>query len=162
MLNSKLLIIVAIIIVLLVILYFTGKKSVHSEIIINRTSEEVWSVLINTDQYQDWNPVMKLIEGEIQEGNTVKYQFNQDEENSSEIPSKVKKIITNKLLNQGGGMPFILTFDHKYILEPLNSKTKVTIHEDYAGVCVNFWNPKPVEKAYKKLVKFMIFDRKFI
>lgn len=153
MLNSKLLIIVAIIIVLLVILYFTGKKSVHSEIIINRTSEEVWSVLINTDQYQDWNPVMKLIEGEIQEGNTVKYQFSQDKENSSEIPSKVKKIIKNKLLNQGGGMPFVLTFDHKYILESLDSKTKVTIHEDYTGIWVNFWNPKPVGKAYENLNK---------
>ena len=135
----------------LVVLYFMGNKSVHHEITINASPEKVWSVLTNTDSYDNWNPVMKLLEGEIKEGNKVKYQFTQDADNVSEIPSKVKKVIPIKLLNQGGGLSFVLTFDHKYQLEPLVDGTKLTIHEDYAGIGVNFWNPKAVEAAYGRL-----------
>lgn len=151
MLNTKLLVVLLAIVVFLIVLYFLGRKSVHHEIIINASPEKVWSVLTDTDSYDSWNPVMKLLEGEIRESNRVKYRFTQDAENSSEIPSNVKKIIPNILLNQGGGLPFVLTFDHKYILEPLGNKTKLVIHEDYKGIGVNFWNPAPVEAAYKRL-----------
>ena len=151
MLNSKLLIILLAIILILMILYFLGRKSVHHEIGINASPEKVWSILIDTDNYELWNPVMKLLEGEVKEGQRVKYRFTQDAENTSEIPSKVKKLIPNKLLNQGGGLPMFLTFDHKYILEPSANGTLLTIHEDYSGIGVNFWNPTPVEAAYQRL-----------
>lgn len=150
---NKYLIILFAIIAIAIILYFTGKKSVHHEIFINASPTKVWSVLINTDDYENWNPVMKLVEGEVKEGNNVLYQFTQNEDNSSEIPSTVQKIIPNKLLNQAGGLPFILTFNHQYIIEPTTQGTKVIIHEDYRGIGVNFWNPTPVEKAYGRLNK---------
>lgn len=149
--DSNLVIILLIIIIIVVILYFMGRKSVHHEIMINTSPEVVWAVLVNTDKYDDWNPVMKLLDGKIKEGNKVKYQFTQDENNISAIPSKVKKVITYQLLNQGGGLPFILTFDHQYILESIENQTKLTIHEDYEGIGVNFWNPAPIEVAYGKL-----------
>lgn len=148
---SKWTLLVLVILTLIVILYLTGKKSVHHEIKINASPEKVWMVLTNMDAYNEWNPVMKLLEGEVKEKAKVTYQFTQDSDNISQIPSTVKKVIPNELLNQGGGMPVILTFNHKYILEPLGDKTKLTIHEDYKGIGVNFWNPKPVEEAYGRL-----------
>ena len=151
MLNLKLLIILLVVIAVLVVLYFLGRKSVHHEIIINASPEKVWSVLIDTDNYDSWNPVMKLLEGEVKEGNIVKYRFTQDADNVNEIPSHVKRIVPNKLLNQGGGIPLILTFNHKYILEPSGNGVKLTIHEDYRGIGINFWNPTPVEAAYGRL-----------
>ena len=108
MLQSKLLIALGIIVLLLAVLYFLGRKSVHHEILIDASPEKVWKVLMDTDNYADWNPVMRLLEGEVKEGSRVKYQFTQDAENSSEIPSTVKKIIPDQLLNQGGGMPGVL------------------------------------------------------
>ena len=143
--------ILLIILAILVGLYFVGNKSVHHEIMIDASPEKVWSVLINTDQYDDWNPVMKLLEGKVKEGNKVKYRFTQEVDKVSDIPSNVKQIIPHKLLNQGGGMNGVITFDHRYILEEKNNQTKVTIHEDYQGIYVNFWNPAPVEAAYKRL-----------
>lgn len=137
----------------LVVLYFTGNKSVNHEIVISKSPEKVWQVLTDTDKYKEWNPVMELLEGKIIEGNRVKYRFTQDENNVSDIPSKVKKIIPNKLLNQGGGLPIVISFDHKYILENKGEGTKLTIHEVYRGIYVNFWNPKPVESAYQRLNK---------
>jgi hypothetical protein len=139
------------IVAILVILVLTGRKSVHHEISIQASPDKVWEVLTDTDSYDSWNPVMKLLEGEIKEGNKVTYRFTQDAENVSEIASRVKKVIPNQLLNQGGGIPLVLTFDHKYMLEPSGAGTKMTIHEDYRGIGVNFWNPAPVEKAYARL-----------
>ena len=140
-----------IILLAIVVLYFTGSKSVHNEIIIGESPEKVWKVLTDTDKYKEWNPVMELLEGKMEVGNQVKYRFTQDEKNVSKISSKVKKIIPNKLLNQGGGLPFVITFDHKYILEQKGEGTQLIIHEDYKGIYVNFWNPKPVELAYTRL-----------
>ena len=134
-----------------IVLYFSGNKSVHNEIIIYEDPEKVWEVLTETDIYKEWNPVMELLEGNLIEGNKVKYRFTQDEENIIDISTRVKKIIPNKLLNQVGGIPFVIKFDHTYVLEKKEQGTKLTIHEDYNGVYVNFWNPKPVELAYKRL-----------
>ncbi|CAI8244262.1 MAG: Uncharacterised protein [Bacteroidia bacterium] len=139
------------VIVVIIILIFTGRKSVHHEITIEAPSQKVWETLINMSEYPNWNPVMKLIDGEVKEGCKVKYQFIQDADNISEIPASVIQIVPKELLNQKGGLPLILTFNHKYILESSGNSTRVTIHEDYRGIGVNFWNPKPVEEAYARL-----------
>lgn len=94
-----------------IVLYFSGNKSVHNEIIIYEDPEKVWEVLTETDIYKEWNPVMELLEGNLIEGNKVKYRFTQDEENIIDISTRVKKIIPNKLLNQVGGIPFVIKFD---------------------------------------------------
>ena len=148
---SKWTIIIAIVIAAIIILYFTGKKSVHHEIMIQAKPEKVWQVITTTDQYNEWNPTMLVLEGKLEEGNKVKYRFTQDENNQSEIPATVKKIVPHQLLNQYGGIPLILSYDHTYSLQEENGVTKVIIHEDYRGIGVNFWNPKPVQDAYARL-----------
>lgn len=152
-LTSKITIGILIALGILVVLYFTGKKSVHNEVIINASAEKVWKVLTDFEQYTEWNPTMQLVKGDVKKGNSVTYLFTQDKENKSEIPAKVREIVPNELLNQHGGIPFVLTYNHRYILESQGDKTKVIIHEDYRGIGVNFWNPKPVEEAYKRLNK---------
>jgi len=148
---KKLMYIVIGILSVLIILVFTGNKSVHHEITINADPEKVWDILTNMDEYPSWNPVMELLEGTVQEGNKVKYKFTQDENTTSEIGATVLQVTPNKLLNQKGGIPLVLTFNHKYILESTGNSTKVIIHEDYTGIGVNFWNPQPVQEAYKRL-----------
>jgi hypothetical protein len=150
----KIIIIIGLVIIgIAAFLYIIGKKSVHSEILINASADKVWQVLTDTDKYSEWNPTMKLLEGKMKVGNTLKYEFTQDEDNKSEIPVMVKQIIPNELLNQGGGIPMVLTYNHRYVLEPTDNGTKVIIQEDYKGIYVPFWNPKPVELAYQKLNK---------
>ena len=148
---SKFTIVIIVVIALITVLYFTGKKSVHTEITVSASPENVWRVLTDMDKYSEWNPVMKLLKGEVKEGNQVTYLFSQDVENKSEIKVKIVKIESDRLLNQTGGVSLILTFNHKYKLVPIGDKTKVIIHEDYKGIGVNFWNPKPVEEAYLRL-----------
>ena len=133
------------------VLFLFGRKSVHHEITVNASPEKVWSVLINTDKYNDWNPVMELLEGVVKEGSKVKYNFTQTADSNYDIDTYVKKVTPTELLHQGGGVPGIITFDHRYILEKSAGGTKLTIHEDYRGIYVLFWNPAPVEAAYSKL-----------
>ncbi len=150
-LRSKWIILLLVVLAILIVLLILGNKSVHHEITIEAEPDAVWEVLDDTEKYGEWNPVMLPLEGTLKEEQIVKYQFTQDENNQSVIPAKVQKIIPGQLLNQDGGIPLILTYNHKYILEKVDGATKVIIHEDYKGIAVPFWDPEPVAKAYGRL-----------
>lgn len=132
-------------------LYVFGHKAVDVRMTISATPQQVWSIITDSKHYKDWNTVMVVLEGELQEGQTLKYQFQQDDNTSYTIRTTVKKRVENRLLNQKGGTPGVLTFDHRYILEPVPQGTRVVIHEEYRGIGVHFWDPAPVEAAYQRL-----------
>lgn len=150
--NSKWMIAVLVIVVILAMLYFFGRKSVHTQVMIEATPDEVWQVLTDVPRIKEWNEVLIPLEGTLQEGQVVKYEFRQDADNTSQMSATVRKVVEGELLNQSGGMPGILTFDHRYILEAAEGRTRIVIHEDYKGIMVPFWNPAPVEKAYVRLL----------
>lgn len=153
MLKSKWILFVGIPLLAIAILYLIGKKSVRAEVSIVANPQNVWSTLTNVAQVKDWNKVLIPIEGDLAEGSTVKYEFYQEENGKAAIlGAKVKQLTVAELINQTGGVPGVLTFDHKYILERIDAGTKVTIHEEYRGIMVPFWNPDPVEKAYERLL----------
>lgn len=144
--------IVFIVIAVGIILYFTGRKSVHAEIIIDAESSTIWSVLTTADQIQEWNSVLVPIEGELKEGEKVKYEFRQEGSDPAVMSATVIEMEENKLIHQKGGLAGILTFNHKYRLVDTEDGVKVIIHEEYRGIGVNFWNPTPVQAAYEKLL----------
>lgn len=136
--------------VLLAAAAFFGRKSVHTEIHVDAPPAQVWAVLMNTAAYRDWNPVLVLLEGKLREGQTVTYEYRQGDK-TYVMDAGVIRVTPEHLLNQSGGPFGILTFDHRYLLEPSEGGTRVTIHEDYRGIGVHFWDPSPVGKAYEKL-----------
>ena len=138
---------------LVAILYFTGMKDTHTEIYIDATPEQVWSVITATDKYSEWNTVFELLDGDIVEGNKVEYRFHSKPEKDENIKAKVIAKKEHKLLNQRGGIPLIVTFNHNYILEHSSGGTKLIIHEDYKGLMVHFWSQKEVQQAYERLAK---------
>jgi hypothetical protein len=95
--------------------------------------------------------VLVPIEGDLREGEKLKYQMTQPDGKQSDIMARVKKMVELKELNQGGGIPGILTFDHKWLLEPVNEGTRVTQHEEYRGIGVLFWDASWVEPAYRNV-----------
>ena len=151
--SSKLFLILLILTAALVVLVITGRKSAHAEVIVSATPDAVWNVLSDLSQYKQWNTVLIPVEGQLQKNQKIKYEFTDVNGNKSIIPSTVKQIIPNQLLNQAGGLPLVLTFDHQYILQAEEDKTKIIIHEEYHGIGVHFWDPEPVEKAYQRLAK---------
>lgn len=103
--------------------------------------------------YEKWNQVLIPIEGDIKKGNNLRYKLIQLNGNAIEIGMKVVQLVPLKLLNQRGGIPGIFTFNHQYILEPIGNNTKVTIHEDFKGIVVLFWDVNWVQQAYINLNK---------
>ena len=135
----------------LIVLYLIGKKSVHHEITVDASPDKVWSILSDIKNYPEWNQVITYKEGELAEGSKLILHFTQDADTAYDVPVTVKAMIPQKLLNQAGGISGVMTYNHRYELEPDNASTKVTIHEDYRGIYVPFWNPAPVEAAYGRL-----------
>ncbi len=150
-LTSKRIMAVGVSIVLVLLFFFLGRKSVHTELVIEASPRQIWEVLMNKEEYEKWNRVLIPIKGEIEQGNKLTYKLVQPDGNSIDIGMKATKLIPLKLLNQRGGFPGVFTYDHRYILEPVGNNTKVTIHEDFKGIAVLFWDMGWVQQAYTDL-----------
>lgn len=133
------------------LLLFASCTSVHTELIIPAEPKEIWAVLVDAKEYKKWNPVLVPLEEEIIVGEKLTYQMTEPNGKQSEIEAEVVKMIEEKELNQYGGMWGILTFDHKYILEPVDGGTKVIQQEEYNGIGVWFWDNSWIEPAYNKV-----------
>ena len=127
---------------------FVSCATVHTETVIEAPPAAVWAVLTDTQAYKEWNPVLIPIEGKLAQGETLRYQMVEPGKDPVEVKSKVKRIVEEKLLNQSGGVWGILTYDHRWMLEPVDGGTKVTQHEEYRGIGVWFWDYSWVEPAY--------------
>lgn len=125
-----------------------GSASVYTETIIPASPEEVWAVLTDVEEIRKWNPVLVPIVGQLQEGEKLKYRMIQPGAKESVVTAKVIKMVLNQLLNQYGGVPGVLTFNHKWILEPVEGGTKIIQREEYKGIGVWFWDYSWVETAY--------------
>ena len=125
-----------------------GGGTVHTEIVIPAPPSAVWSVLTDEAGYKEWNPVLIPIEGNFQQGEKIKYRMIQPDGKESEVKAKVIEVTTEKVLNQFGGIWGILTFNHKWILNPVDGGTEVTQHEEYRGIGVLFWDYSWVEPTY--------------
>lgn len=135
------------------VLFMLGKKSVHTEITTSASASKVWQALSSPEKVQEWNTVLIPLEGNLKEGETVKYEFYQEEGGKAAgINAKVIKIDHENEINQRGGIAGILTFNHQYILKGGKTETRIIIHEEYRGLMVPFWNPATVETAYRRLL----------
>ena len=129
-------------------LAFVGCKSVDAQLTIPASPEKIWSILMDGDNYGEWNPVLVQVEGEFREGATLTYQMMTESGEAAEVEARVVKLDPRRELNQAGGYWGILTFDHHWILESVEGGTRVTQHEDYTGVGVLFFDPSWFEAAY--------------
>ena len=136
--------------VVLSALAFAGCKSVDAQLTIPAPPEQIWSVLMDGESYGEWNPVLVQVEGEFREGERLTYQMMTESGEPTEVEARVVKLDPGRELNQAGGIWGILTFDHHWILEPVEGGTRVTQHEDYEGIGVLFFDPSWFESAYDR------------
>ena len=129
-------------------LWFNSKTVMHTEIFIDAPPEDVWAVLMDTEKYPEWNPVFVEVDGKLEVGASLANQVVQPGKDAVQMNSSVKAIVANKEINQGGGIPGILTFDHRYMLKAENGGTRVIQHEVDQGLYMYFWDSSWVEPAY--------------
>ncbi len=129
-------------------LVLVGCKSVDAQLTIPAPPAQIWSVLMDGESYGEWNPVLVQVEGEFREGAKLRYQMMTESGEATEVEARVVELDPGRELNQAGGVWGILTFDHHWILEPVEGGTRVTQHEDYEGIGVLFFDPSWFEAAY--------------
>ena len=124
-------------------------KTFHVETFIAAPPEKVWKVLMDTASYPDWNPTFIKVEGTYEEGSTVT-NLVQEPNKTTSIQAKVKRVLPKQLLNQSGGLPGVITFDHHWKLEPAKAGTMVIQHEIDRGFYLFFWDSSWVQPAYER------------
>ena len=138
------------------ILGLSGCETMHTRVVIPAEPEDVWSVLMDTEKYHEWNPVFIKAEGEIIEGETLHYQFidlNNPEAKPVDMETEVIKVVKPSLLKQAAGTMGILTADHEYRLRMVEGGTEVIQHEEDRGIALLFWDASWVEPAYQKALE---------
>ena len=126
------------------------RKSAHAELMFQQAPEEVWAALMDTSVQSDWNPIFNSVEGVYRMGATMQYGMVTADGGIVPVEARVIEMVPNKLLNQFGGYPGILTFDHRWILEATPEGTRVVQHEEYRGVGVLFTDVSYVPGLYQQ------------
>ena len=126
------------------------RKSAHAELMFQQAPEEVWAALMDTSVQSDWNPIFDSVEGVYRMGATMQYGMVTADGDAVPVEARVIEVVPNKLLNQFGGYPGILTFDHRWILEATPEGTRVVQHEEYRGVGVLFTDVSYVPGLYQQ------------
>ena len=148
---KKLLIaLIAIVVVVGAVGYFTT-KTFRVEITIAAPPEAVWKVLADTKSYPDWNPVFAEVVGKYEEGAKVLNKVRFPDGKLVEMNAHVTAFKPGSELRQSGGVPLVLTFDHRWTLEAVEGGTKVVQHELDRGFYLHFWDSGWIEPAYRKV-----------
>ncbi|MFC2124899.1 SRPBCC family protein [Bacteroidota bacterium] len=123
-------------VLIVVMAYSPENKEIREEIIINASTEEVWSVLTDLKSWKDWNPFIINSEGEAIEGNQIINSMKNGEKVYVFKP-EVLKVIENREFTWLGRlvMPGVFDGRHSYYLEEMDSgQVKLVQHETFSGI----------------------------
>ena len=144
----KLWMIVAALLVVVVLAVLLPRKSVHAELVIDASPEEVWAVITNTATYGEWNPIFESVAGTFAEGETMAISMQLEDGSFTPVEAVVEAMVPNRELHQRAGFPGVLTADHQWLLQETPDGTRVIQHEEYRGVGVLFYDPAYVQVLY--------------
>ncbi len=118
-------------------------KLLETEIQIKATPEKVWSILINLDQYTDWNPFIKKAEGKIQEGEKLEVCISPPNGKEMVFKPTVKSVIKHSEFSWLGRFLFPGIFDGKHIFTITKTEDGCLLvqKEKFSGLLVPLmWN----------------------
>jgi uncharacterized protein YndB with AHSA1/START domain len=96
------------------------------DVVINAQVEKVWNILVNSNGYKKWNSTILSLEGNIQQGETIRLVSYLDPKRTFKL--KVKIFEPNKKLVWGDMMG-----KRTYLLEKIDVNTKLTMTETIVG-----------------------------
>lgn len=127
------------------------RKTFHVETFIAAPPEKVWAVLTDNQSYPEWNPTFVEVQGPYVQGAKVLNKVRDPGGKVMEMTATVKTLTEAHELRQQGGLPGIITFDHQWLLEPVQGGSEVTQHEVDRGFYLWFWNSDWIEPAYRRV-----------
>lgn len=124
-------------IVSLITLNFTTMKNLETEITINANSQEVWKVLMDHQEYSEWNPFIKHISGNTTQGENLKVTIQPEGKDPMDFTPIVLINQQEKEFRWLGHLFVKGLFDgeHYFQLETIGpNKTKFIHGENFSGL----------------------------
>lgn len=116
-------------------------KKIETEIIIEATTETIWQVLTDFENYPKWNPFVRSISGTKNVGEKIDVFLKPPEGKGMTFHPKIKKFEPGKEFRWKGklGLTGIFDGEHYFILEEISAKRTRFIHgEKFSGLLVPF------------------------
>lgn len=114
-------------------------KEIKTEILIHATTEKVWAILTNFENYPNWNPFIKSIIGDPIVGNQITVRIEPPDAKGMTFKPKVLIYAPNKELKWLGRLLFTGLFDgeHKFeLIDNGNGTTTFVQSEKFKGILV--------------------------
>lgn len=126
-------------------------KHIETEIVISSTPDKVWEVLTDFEKYPDWNPFIKSVKGNRQQGEQLTVRIQPPESKEMRFTPVILKYKKNNELRWKGqlGMKGIFDGEHYFKLIDLdNGQTSFLHGENFSGILVPFMG-KSLQKTEK-------------
>ena len=112
-------------------------KSIETAIIINVSVAKVWEILTKFETYQNWNPFIKSVKGNIKKGETIEVKIQLEGMKLQTFTPEILVFNINKEFRWLGelGIKGIFDGEHFFILERIdNERTKLIHGERFTGI----------------------------
>ena len=95
-------------------------KEIKGSVMINVPADKVWAVLSERALYQEWNPFITQLSGELKEGNLLDVTVVLPDRPDTKFKSKVMKLESGKeFLTKGAIKKGLLTSEHSFLIETI-------------------------------------------
>jgi hypothetical protein len=115
---------------------------ITTSITINATSEKVWNILTDFENYGKWNPFITSIVGDIIVGNTLQVTISPPNGSAMKFKPKLLVVNSQKELSWKGKLLCKGLFDGEhflYIIDNKNGTITFTQGEKFTGIIVPFF-----------------------
>jgi hypothetical protein len=129
-------------------------KEIKTEIVIHATPEKVWAILTNFDNYPNWNPFIKSIQGNIEVGNRPTARIEPPGGKGMTFRPRVLTFDKNKGFSWLGHLLFAGLFDgeHKFeLMDNRNGTTTFIQSEKFKGIFVGLLDLEKTKKGFEAM-----------
>jgi hypothetical protein len=126
-------------------------QKIYTDIIIDASSEQVWSVLKDTKSYKNWAIFLSDIQGELKDGNkiTAKFQLNPSKEKYNSIDHTIQ-VEEGKSFYWAEKGPMGICDNHHFIIESIGKNASKFIQKDELTKGATFLLGGYLSKIYVK------------
>lgn len=116
--------------------------NIKTEVVIQASPETVWGILTNFNDYPNWNPFIKTLNGDVTVGNKITVQIAPPESKEMTFKPTVLTFVNAKEMSWLGHFLIPGIFDGKHTFELIdngNGTTTFIQRERFKGILVPFY-----------------------
>lgn len=117
------------------------KTELRSEVEIAAPASHVYRVLTDFARYEQWNPYLTAVKGELVVGRTLELEVSLPEGKAYEVDAEVTQVAPNEALRWVGRFwsSALLQLELSFVLgEPRPGVTRVLQGQDFSGILLRF------------------------